>query len=157
MNPSIATDGHLSEDRHIGYGGGMTTDTTDQRTDLDPWRGFTQGRWSSRIDVRDFIQLNYTPYEGADEFLAGPTARTESLWRFVADLMVEERKHGILDVDAHTPATITSHAPGKISPDIEEVIVGLQTHAPLKRAIMPNGGIRMVVSGLEAFGYKADP
>ncbi len=135
----------------------MTTDTTDQRTDLDPWRGFTQGRWSSRIDVRDFIQLNYTPYEGADEFLAGPTARTEALWRFVADLMVEERKHGILDVDAHTPATITSHAPGKISPDIEEVIVGLQTDAPLKRAIMPNGGIRMVVSGLEAFGYKADP
>ncbi|MEI6621625.1 MAG: formate C-acetyltransferase [Actinomycetes bacterium] len=124
---------------------------------LDPWRGFNRGRWCNTIDVRDFIQRNHTPYTGDDSFLVGPTERTQRLWRYVADLMVLEHERGILDADPHTPSTITSHAPGRIAPDIDEVIVGLQTDAPLKRAIMPNGGIRMVDAGLRAFGYEPDP
>ena len=135
----------------------MTTDTPALRTELEPWRSFTDGRWNTTIDVRDFIQRNYTPYVGDDTFLVGPTQRTSALWQYVADLMIEERQRGILDVDPHTPSTITSHAPGRISPDIEEVVVGLQTDAPLKRSIMPNGGIRMVDAGLRAFGYEPDP
>ncbi len=135
----------------------MTTHAPLADTSLDPWRGFTDGRWNTTIDVRDFIQRNYTPYEGDSSFLAGPTQRTAELWKFVADLMLEERKKGILDVDTHTPSTITSHKPGRISPDIDEVIVGLQTDEPLKRAIMPNGGIRVVDGGLTAYGYEPDP
>jgi formate C-acetyltransferase len=121
------------------------------------WRGFAPGTWQHLIDVRNFIQHTYTPYEGDDSFLTGPTQRTSQLWEFVAGLMAQERVKGILDVDPHTPSTITSHAPGVISPEIPEVIVGLQTDAPLKRSIMPNGGIRMVESGLRAFGYEPDP
>jgi formate C-acetyltransferase len=123
----------------------------------DAWRGFEAGIWQHRIDVRDFIQRNYTPYEGADTFLVGPTERTQRLWRAVSELMVQERERGILDVDPDTPSTITSHAPGVITADIPEVIVGLQTDAPLKRSIMPNGGIRMVEGGLRAFGYEPNP
>jgi formate C-acetyltransferase len=135
----------------------MTTNPATSAPALDPWRGFTDGRWNTTIDVRDFIQRNYTPYTGDDTFLAGPTERTAQLWQYVADLMLEERERGILDADPHTPSTITSHQPGRISPDIDEVIVGLQTDAPLKRSIMPNGGIRMVEAGLRAFGYEPDP
>jgi formate C-acetyltransferase len=123
----------------------------------DPWQGFDDGHWRHAIDVMSFIRGNYTPYEGDDSFLAGPSERTEQLWRFVADLMVVERERGILDVDVHTPSTITAHAPGRITPDIPELIVGLQTDAPLKRAIMPNGGWRMVEGGLKAYGYEVDP
>jgi formate C-acetyltransferase len=123
----------------------------------DPWQGFDDGQWRHAIDVMSFIRGNYTPYEGDDSFLAGPSERTEQLWRFVADLMVVERERGILDVDVHTPSTITAHAPGRITPDIPELIVGLQTDAPLKRAIMPNGGWRMVEGGLKAYGYEVDP
>ena len=123
----------------------------------EAWRGFSEGRWRATIDVRDFIQRNYSPYEGDAGFLSGPTERTDRLWRYVAELMEQERQRGILDADPNTPSTITSHAPGAISPDIEEVIVGLQTDAPLKRAIMPNGGIRMVEGGLQAFGFEPDP
>jgi formate C-acetyltransferase len=126
-------------------------------TGSDPWQGFDDGPWREAVDVAAFIRANYTPYEGDASFLAGPTPRTESLWRFVADLMLVERERGILDVDQHTPSTITSHAPGRITPDVAELIVGLQTDAPLKRAIMPNGGYRMVETGLKAYGYEPDP
>ena len=130
-----------------------TTDTTASA----PWAGFDDGVWRHVVDVAGFIRANYTPYEGDDAFLVGPTERTTRLWHSVADLMLVERERGILDVDVHTPSTITSHRPGRISPDIPELIVGLQTDAPLKRAIMPNGGWRMVENGLRAYGYEPDP
>ncbi|NED36632.1 formate C-acetyltransferase [Streptomyces sp. SID8499] len=120
------------------------------------WRGFTAGRWRESVDVRDFIQANYTPYDGGPEFLAGPTERTLAVWHQVGALFPEERRKGVLDVDAATPSTITSHAPGYIDRE-RELIVGLQTDAPLKRAIMPNGGLRMVENGLKAYGYAPDP
>jgi formate C-acetyltransferase len=133
----------------------ITAETT--TTAADPWHGFDDGAWREEVDVLAFIRGNYTPYEGDAAFLAGPTERTEQLWKFVADLMVVERERGILDADASTPSTITSHQPGVITPDIPELIVGLQTDAPLKRAIMPNGGWRMVEGGLKAYGYEPDP
>jgi formate C-acetyltransferase len=118
---------------------------------------FTPGRWQDAIDVRDFVQRNYTPYTGDGAFLTGPTNRTLAVWDRVAGLMDEERQRGgVLDVDVSTPAGITAHAPGYIDRD-RELIVGLQTDAPLKRAIMPNGGWRMVESGLRAYGYEPDP
>ncbi|MGB7981736.1 MAG: formate C-acetyltransferase [Candidatus Nanopelagicales bacterium] len=135
----------------------MTIAADRPTTSTDPWVGFDEGAWRQGIDVAAFIRGNYTPYEGDASFLTGPTARTESLWKFVADLMIVEREHGILDVDPHTPSSITSHAPGRIAPDIPELIVGLQTEKPLKRAIMPNGGYRMVENGLTAYGYEPDP
>ncbi len=134
----------------------MTDTQTSTPTTDDAWRGFSGLQWRHFIDVPDFIRENYTPYEGDDSFLAGPTARTSAKWDKVAALMAEEREKGILDVDVHTPASITSHAPGYLDQD-NELIVGLQTDAPLKRAIMPNGGYRMVISGLQAFGYEPDP
>ena len=122
----------------------------------DAWRGFRGTQWQITVDVRDFIQQNYEPYTGDDTFLTGATQRTRGLWKRLSELMVVEREKGILDVDVHTPATITSHAPGYIDKDAE-LVVGLQTDAPLKRAIMPNGGWRMVESGLKAYGYEPDP
>src|SRR5213592_3920288 len=119
------------------------------------WAGFTQGLWQKEINVRDFIQQNYTPYEGDARFLAGATARTDRIWKTLQALFVEERKKGVLDV-SQVPSSITAHGPGYIDKD-KEVIVGLQTDAPLKRAIMPNGGLRMVTNGLEAFGFEPDP
>jgi formate C-acetyltransferase len=132
------------------------TDTVVPTSTLDPWRTFTGTQWRLTIDVRDFIQHNYQPYEGDAGFLAGATERTRGLWAKLSELMVLERERGVLDVDVHTPASITSHAPGYIDKDAE-IIVGLQTDAPLKRAIMPNGGWRMVESGLKAYGYEPDP
>ncbi|MBB5801172.1 formate C-acetyltransferase [Saccharothrix ecbatanensis] len=123
---------------------------------LDAWTGFRGANWRHDIDVRGFIQANYTPYEGDDGFLTGPTERTETLWRDLSGLFAEERRRGILDVDVHTPSTITSHRPGYLD-RAQELIVGLQTDAPLKRAIMPGGGLRMVEAGLEAYGYELDP
>ncbi|MGA5448187.1 formate C-acetyltransferase [Streptomyces umbrinus] len=120
------------------------------------WHGFAGGHWRDHVDVRDFIQANYTPYEGDAAFLAGPTERTRTVWQKIVALFPEERRRGILDVDTATPSTITSHAPGYIDRE-RELIVGLQTDAPLKRAIMPNGGLRMVENGLKAYGYEADP
>ncbi|WTW40792.1 formate C-acetyltransferase [Streptomyces sp. NBC_00016] len=108
------------------------------------------------MDVRDFIQANYTPYEGDAAFLAGHTERTRAVWEKVSSLFPEERRRGILDADPGNPSTITSHRPGFIDRD-RELIVGLQTDAPLRRAIMPNGGLRMVENGLKAYGYQADP
>jgi formate C-acetyltransferase len=120
-----------------------------------PWRGFRPGLWHQEIDVRDFIQQNYEPYDGDESFLAGATPRTRQIWAQLQASFVEERKKGVLDV-SQIPSSITAHAPGYIDRE-NEVIVGLQTDAPLKRAIMPNGGLRMVVNALEAYGYEPDP
>ena len=119
------------------------------------WTGFAPGLWSDSIDVRDFIQTNYTPYEGDAQFLAGPTERTTGVWAKLSEMFPQEREKGVYDVDAKTPSTITSHAPGYID-EGNEVIVGLQTDAPLKRAIMPNGGWRMVETSLKTYGYEVD-
>jgi len=120
------------------------------------WHGFAPGPWQNAIDVRDFIQRNYTPYLGRDEFLAGPTARTQALWAKLAELLKEERARGVLAVSADVGSSITAHDAGYIDQSLEK-IVGLQTDAPLKRAIMPNGGLRMVENGLAAFGFELDP
>ncbi|MFG2006216.1 formate C-acetyltransferase [Spirillospora sp. NPDC048911] len=120
------------------------------------WRGFQGTAWREAIDVQDFIRANHVPYEGDGSFLQGPTERTGAVWGQVSGLFAEERQRGILDVDVVTPSSITSHAPGYIDRD-RELIVGLQTDAPLKRAIMPAGGLRMVEAGLAAYGYELDP
>jgi formate C-acetyltransferase len=119
------------------------------------WDGFHAGIWQKTINVRDFIQQNYEPYEGDDSFLAPATERTLAIWQQLSDLFVEERKKGVLDV-SQVPSSITAHGPGYIDRD-REVIVGLQTDAPLKRAIMPNGGFRMVQVALKTYGYEPDP
>ena len=119
------------------------------------WGGFTTGLWQKEIDVRDFLQQNYEPYEGDDSFLAPATERTKKLWERLNGLFVEERKRGVLDV-SQIPSSITAHAPGYIDRE-NEIIVGLQTEAPLKRAIMPNGGFRMVLNALKTYGYEPDP
>jgi len=106
--------------------------------------------------VQEFIQANYTPYEGDAGFLSGPTARTRAVWNEISGMFPEERRRGIYDVDTSTPSSITAHQPGYID-RARELIVGLQTDAPLKRAIMPNGGLRMVDNGLAAYGYTLDP
>ena len=121
------------------------------------WEGFTPGDWTSEINVRDFIQANYTPYTGDDSFLTPATEKTTKLWNKVLELYKKEVENGdVLDVDTKTPSTINGYDAGYIDKDLEE-IVGLQTDAPLKRAIFPNGGLRMVKNSLEAFGYKLDP
>ena len=118
---------------------------------------FNEGKWNKEIDVRDFIVRNYTPYDGDESFLEGPTERTRKLWDKVKALMKAEReKGGVLDIDEKTISTITSHKPGYIDKDLE-TIVGLQTDEPLKRAIMPFGGIRMVRSSLKAYNRTMDP
>jgi formate C-acetyltransferase len=119
------------------------------------WRGFNPGLWQREVDVRDFIQQNYTPYDGDESFLAPATARTEKIWATLQALFVEERKKGVLDV-SQIPSSITAHAPGYIDRE-NEIIVGLQTEAPLKRAIMPNGGFRLVQGALKTYGYEPDP
>ncbi|MCX4597238.1 formate C-acetyltransferase [Streptomyces sp. NBC_01549] len=134
----------------------MTATVTAGTRAPEAWRGFAGTRWREHVDVRDFIQANYTPYEGDEAFLTGPTDRTRTVWEKVSALFPEERRRGILDVDPATPSTITSHAPGYIDRE-RELIVGLQTDAPLKRAIMPNGGLRMVENSLKAYGYEPDP
>jgi formate C-acetyltransferase len=119
------------------------------------WKGFRTGLWQNEINVRDFIQQNYEPYDGDESFLAPATTRTQAIWDKLTALFVEERKKGVLDV-SQVPSSITAHAPGYIDKE-NEVIVGLQTDAPLKRAIMPNGGFRMVASALKTYGYEPDP
>jgi formate C-acetyltransferase len=120
------------------------------------WRDFSAGRWESAIDVRDFIQRNVTPYQGDESFLAGPSARTQAVWDKLRPYFEEERHRGVLDVDAATPSTVIAHAPGWIDQE-NEVIVGLQTDRPFRRAIFPAGGLRMVEAGLKAAGFEADP
>ncbi len=120
------------------------------------WEGFTSGDWSESINVRDFIQKNYTPYEGDSSFLAGSTEATDRLWADVMEGIKEEnRTHAPLDFDTDLPSTITSHDAGYINKDLE-TIVGLQTEKPLKRAIIANGGIRMVETSCEVYGRKLD-
>ncbi|HEY9501600.1 MAG TPA: pyruvate formate lyase family protein, partial [Pyrinomonadaceae bacterium] len=119
------------------------------------WAGFNIGLWQSEINVRDFIQQNYEQYEGDDSFLAPATDRTKKIWDQLNKLFVEERRKGVLDI-SQIPSSITAHGPGYIDRD-NEVIVGLQTEAPLKRAIMPNGGLRMVLTALKTYGYEPDP
>ena len=122
---------------------------------IPAWQGFRTGLWQKEINVRDFIQQNYEPYEGDDAFLAPATPRTTAIWDRLQAMFVEERRKGVLDVSP-IPSSITAHAPGYIDRD-NEIIVGLQTDAPLKRAIMPNGGFRLVVNALKAFGYEPEP
>lgn len=120
------------------------------------WNNFKRlGKWTKEIDVRDFIQVNYTPYEGDDSFLTAPTHRTKKLWDKVLELYKKERENEVLDVDTKTPSAINAYEAGYIDKDLEQ-IVGLQTDAPLKRAIMPNGGIKIVEKSCESYGYKVD-
>ena len=121
----------------------------------DSWQGFRPGLWTKEINVRYFIQQNYEPYDGDASFLKPATARTKRVWDKLQALFIEERKRGVLDVSP-IPGSITAHPPGYIDRD-DEIIVGLQTDAPLKRAIMPNGGFRLVVSALKASGSEAAP
>ncbi|WP_292834155.1 formate C-acetyltransferase [Microbacterium sp.] len=134
----------------------MTT-VTPAAHDAQPgsWTGFAPGPWQDDIDVRDFIQRNYTPYVGDGAFLTGPTDRTNRVWATLSEMFPTEREKGVYDIDTHTPAGIVAHAPGYISDD-DNVIVGLQTDGPLKRAIMPNGGWRMVEGALNTYGYEVD-
>ena len=127
--------------------------TADQKA----WEGFVKGNWCDEIDVRDFIQLNYTPYEGDASFLAGPTEKTLRVWNTLEEkYLSEERKVRILDIDTDTPADIDAFKPGYICED-DNVIVGLQTDAPLKRAMMPNGGWRMVETAIHEAGKEYNP
>ncbi|GJD17402.1 Formate acetyltransferase [Rivularia sp. IAM M-261] len=123
---------------------------------LEQWHSYKSGKWMKEINVRDFIQKNYTPYTGNESFLTGATQRTQALWHQVQDLMAIEREKGILDTDTEVVSTITSHRPGYINRELEQ-IVGLQTEKPLKRAIMPFGGIRVVKDSLQAYGYEINP
>lgn len=121
------------------------------------WDGFKSGQWQKSVDVRNFIQLNYTPYEGDDSFLTGASENTTKLWNEVSDLFKKERDNGgVLDVDTTTASRINAYAPGYIDKAIEK-IVGVQTDAPLKRAVMAEGGIRMAENAAKAYGYEVDP
>ena len=124
---------------------------------FEQWKGFEKGDWQEKIDVRNFIQLNYTPYEGDSSFLADATEKTNKLWNEVLELYKKEQnsKGGVLDIDTKTVSTVSSHEAGYINKDLEN-IVGLQTDKPLKRAIMPFGGIRIVEKSCEAYDRKVD-
>ena len=123
----------------------------------EAWDGFVSGNWQRAVDVRDFIQKNYTPYDGDDSFLAGPTEATTKLWADVMDLFAQETANGgVLDMDTKQVSTITSHEAGYIEKPLEQ-IVGLQTDKPLKRALMVDGGIRMAMAACKAYGYEVDP
>lgn len=123
----------------------------------DSWRNFKQGLWMKEINVRDFIQRNYTPYDGDDSFLSGPTQNTKDLWAQVMDLTKQERAAGgVLDMDTKIISTITSHDPGYLNKE-KETIVGFQTDKPFKRALQPYGGIRMAEKACKDNGYQVDP
>ena len=140
----------------------MTTEVTASATaedtiSRDAWEGFATGPWTDDIDVRDFIQRNYTPYDGDASFLADATEKTLRLWDTLENnYLSEERKVRILDVDTDTPSDIDAFKPGYISED-DDVIVGLQTDSPLKRAMMPNGGWRMVAQAIKEAGKEVNP
>ena len=120
------------------------------------WRDLAPGPWQRALDVRDFIVRNVTPYEGDEAFLVGPSSRTLAVWQKLQNYFEEERRKGVLEVEAATPSTMLAHPPGWIDRD-NEVIVGLQTDRPFRRAIFPAGGLRMVEAGLKAAGFDADP
>src|SRR3954453_7198152 len=135
----------------------MATTVTPKKAPVEsqtPWSGFRVGLWQKEINVRDFIQRNYELYEEDETFLASATQRTRNIWSRLQGLFIEERRKGVLDV-SQIPSSITAHGPGYIDRE-NEIIVGLQTEAPLRRAIMPNGGLRMVTSALKAYGYEPD-
>src|SRR3982074_1646510 len=119
----------------------------------DYWRGFRPGDWQTSINVRDFIVRNVTPYTGNEDFLAGPSQRTTAVWAKLQPYFAEERKNGVLAVDAASPSTLLAHKAGYIDRN-NEVIVGLQTDQPFKRAIFPLGGLRMAENGLKAAGFE---
>ena len=124
--------------------------------DFKEWNEFNkQGEWTKEIDVRGFIQANYTPYEEDESFLAKATEKSLKLWDKIQELYKKERENGVLDIDTKTPSGINRYEAGYVDKDLE-TIVGLQTDAPLKRAIMPNGGIRIVEKSCESYGYKVD-
>lgn len=124
---------------------------------LKEWDSFNKGNWTKEIDVRDFIQKNYTPYDGDDAFLSGPTKATQTLWDQVMDLTKQEQeKGGVLDMDTKIISSITSHGPGYLNKDLE-TIVGFQTDKPFKRSLQPYGGIRMAIKACEDNGYHVDP
>lgn len=124
---------------------------------LQEWNSFCKGNWTKEIDVRDFIQKNYTPYDGDDAFLTGPTKATQTLWDQVMELTKQEQeKGGVLDMDTKIISTITSHGPGYLDKDLE-TIVGFQTDKPFKRSLQPYGGIRMAMKACEDNGYHVDP
>ncbi len=128
-----------------------------QNDNKEAWKSFSAGTWQSSVDVRNFILSNYTPYEGNDSFLEPATERTSRMWQVVSDLMKKEiEQGGVLDADTKTISGITSHDAGYINQD-EEVVVGLQTDKPLKRALMPYGGYRMVEASCKAYGVELDP
>ena len=125
-----------------------------ERKFLEEWEGFNPGKWSkTSINLRDFIQQNFTPYEGDERFLEGPTEATKKLWSIVCDLAAKEREAGgVLDMDTDIISTVTSHGPGYIDKDLEK-IVGLQTDKPFKRSLQPFGGLRMAQAACEQYGY----
>ena len=128
-----------------------------EATANDAWRSFNSGNWDKEIDVRDFIQKNYTPYEGEASFLSGPTEKTKQVWQALEENYLSvERKKRVFDVDTDTPADIDAFAPGRICEE-DDVIVGLQTDTPLKRAMMPNGGWRMVETAIKEAGKEVNP
>ncbi|MDB1089193.1 formate C-acetyltransferase [Streptomyces sp. ACA25] len=133
----------------------MTTQPSRTGADHGAWEGFKGGLWRDSIDVRDFIQQNYVPYTGDAAFLAGPTERTTRVWEKLLDMFPAERERGIHDVDTRTPSSITAFEPGWIDQELD-LIVGLQTDAPLRRAMIPAAGWRMVENALTAYGYEAD-
>ena len=121
---------------------------------MEAWRGFKNGIYQTQIDVRNFIQTNYTPYEGDSSFLAGPTERTKALMEKVNALLKEEQdKGGVLSIDTERVSTLTAYPAGYIDKD-NEIIVGVQTDEPLKRGVNPFGGMRMARSACEQYGYK---
>jgi formate C-acetyltransferase len=127
---------------------------------FDQWDGFEGRLWKEEINVRDFIQNNYTPYDGDESFLAGPTEATDKLWGKLQEYQKEERaKGGVLDMDTDIVSSITSHKPGYISEELKdlETVVGLQTDKPLKRAFMPYGGIKMAEESCRMYGYEPSP
>ena len=127
---------------------------------FEQWQGFSGSLWKEEVNVRDFIQTNYKPYNGDESFLAGPTEATNKLWAALQELQKQERAQGgVLDMDTHIVSSITSHGPGYISEDLKDLekVVGLQTDKPLKRAFMPYGGIKMAVDSCRQAGYEPDP
>ncbi len=123
---------------------------------MDSYKGFKEGTWTTEINVSDFIKQNYTEYTGDESFLSGPTTATKQLWDTLSEMFRIEREKGIYDAETKIPSQIDAYGPGYINKDLEK-IVGLQTDKPLKRGIFPNGGLRMVEQGLEAYGYQLDP
>ena len=135
------------------------TAVSQEELEAKAWEGFTEGNWQKDIDVRDFIQKNYTPYEGDESFLADATDKTKHLWKYLDDnYLAVERKQRVYDVDTHTPADVDAFPAGYIdSPEVDNVVVGLQTDVPCKRAMMPNGGWRMVEQAIKEAGKEPDP